>query len=146
MSKYEKIEIKRELFYYSVIIKNTDKDLSDIIENYDIEQIYKISIVGDLEDKNDILSQCVNLQELTLKYCNNIEDIPDTLINLKNLNIMYCEHINNITNNLRILLCKNIDLLFFITHRDIIKKDINEFFPLSRKGLIIYGPDFKKKI
>ena len=133
MSKYEKIEIKRELFYYSVIIKNTNKDLSEIIENYDIERIFKISIVGDLEDKNDILSQCVNLQELSLKYCNNIEDIPDTLINLKNLNIMYCKHINKITNNLNKLLCKNIHLHYFITHRDIIKKDINIFFPLSKK-------------
>lgn len=145
MSKYETIEIKKELFYFSVIIKNTDKDLSEIIENYDNDLIFKMYIVGDIEDKKNILSQCVNLQELTLKYCNNIEDIPETLINLKKLNIMYCEHINNYTHNLGILLNKNIHLHFFITHRDIIKKHINEFFPLSRKGLIIYGPDFKKK-
>lgn len=144
MSKYETIEIKKELFYYSVIIKNTDKDLSDIIKNYDIDLIFKMYIVGDLEDKNNILSQCVNLQELTLKYCNNIDDIPDTLINLKKINILYCEHINKITHKLNNLLCNNNHLLFFITHRDLIKKHINEYFPLSRKGLIVVGEDFKK--
>ena len=74
MSNYE---IKYENDEYYVIINYMDKDLSDIIGNYDTNKIKEITIKGKLKDKNDILSKCVNVEELIIIDCENINDYWD---------------------------------------------------------------------
>ena len=74
MSNYE---IKYENDNYNIIINNMDKDLSDIIGNLDIKKIKKITITGVLKDKNDLLNKCINVEELIIIDCNNINDYWD---------------------------------------------------------------------
>lgn len=137
---FSNYEIKKENDKYNIIIKNKgkeDKDLSDIINNYDTNKIYKITIIGKFKDKNDLLSKCINLKELTIKYCENIKDIPKTLINLKEINIIYCDYINTYrTPNILTLLNINPYLNFNIIHKDINRNFILNFIPKKNFNIL----------
>lgn len=77
-----------------------DKDLSDVIGDKDINKIYKLTIIGGLKDKNDLLSKCINMKQMDLEICHpDWIKIPETLINLERLDI-YSSFIDNIPNTL----------------------------------------------